>query len=273
MLNKIAENSASENPGDEMHRRRQRQQLDAMLGYCEIVDCRRQMLLAYFGEHMPEPCGNCDTCLTPPETYDGTVAAQKILSCVARTGQRFGAQHIIDVLRGSENERIRRFGHDQLPTHGVGQEFDAFEWRSVIRQLVAQGVLALDPEGFGGLRWTGESRAVVRGEREMRLRRDVLTKTARRKKAASVALTADMDGEIDAATAALYERLREVRRLLAADQGVPPYVIFHDKTLAAMAVHKPTNEEAFLRLSGVGEKKMERYGEEFMRVVREEDTA
>ena len=274
MLNKIAENSGSDDqPVDEMHRRRQRQQLDAMLGYCEIVDCRRQMLLAYFGEDLPEPCGNCDTCLAPPETYDGTVAAQKVLSCVARTGQRFGAQHIIDVLRGSENERIRRFGHDQLPTHGVGQEFDAFAWRSVLRQLVAQGILALDPEGFGGLKLTAASRPVLQGERELRLRRDVLTKTASRRRAASpAALTADFDGEVDAVTAALFDRLRAVRKDLAAEQGVPPYVIFHDKTLAAMALHKPTSGEAFLRLSGVGEKKLERYGERFMDVVRSAET-
>ena len=274
MLNKIAENSGSDDqPVDEMHRRRQRQQLDAMLGYCEIVDCRRQMLLAYFGEDLPEPCGNCDTCLAPPETYDGTVAAQKVLSCVARTGQRFGAQHIIDVLRGSQNERIRRFGHDQLPTHGVGQEFDAFAWRSVVRQLVAQGILALDPEGFGGLKLTAASRPVLQGERELRLRRDVLTKTASRRRAASpAALTADFDGEVDAVTAALFDRLRAVRKDLAAEQGVPPYVIFHDKTLAAMALHKPTSGEAFLRLSGVGEKKLERYGERFMDVVRSAET-
>ncbi len=268
MLNKIAEGGEA----DEMHRRRQRQQLDAMLGYCEIVDCRRQVLLAYFGEDLPEPCGNCDTCLTPPETFDGTVVAQKALSCVARTGQRFGAQHVIDVLRGSENERVRRFGHDRLPTHGVGLELDAFGWRSVIRQLVAQGYLALDPEGFGGLRLTAESRSVLQGERELRLRRDVLLKTATKRKAsAPAALVADPDAEIDAATAALFERLCAVRRTLAEEQGVPPYVIFHDKTLAAMAVHKPTGAEAFLRLSGVGESKLAKYGEAFMAVVREEE--
>ncbi|MCB1150975.1 DNA helicase RecQ, partial [bacterium] len=260
-----------EGEGDEMHRRRNHQQLDAILGYCEVVSCRRQVLLAYFGETMPEPCGNCDTCLDPPDTFDGLVTAQKALSCVARTGQRFGAQHVIDVLRGSENERLLRLGHDRLSTYGIGTELDAFGWRSVFRQLVAQGYLALDPDGYGGLRLTPAAGPVLKGAVDLRLRRDALEKKAVRSKTkVAEALTADVDGEVDASTAALFEKLRAVRLELAQAAGVPPYVVFHDKTLAAMALHRPVTAEQFLRLSGVGETKLERYGEAFLAVLREE---
>ena len=267
MLRQIVDKGES----DEMHRRRNHQQLDIMLGYCEATNCRRQILLAHFGEDMPEPCGNCDTCLNPPETFDGLIVAQKALSCVARTGQRYGAQHVIDVLRGSENERVMRFQHHLLSTYGIGDELDAFGWRSVFRQLVAQGYLALDPEGYGGLRLTPAASRILKGEVELRLRRDALEKTATRKsRKTSAALTAEFDvAEVDPATAALFERLRAVRKELAADLGVPPYVVFHDKTLAAMAMHRPLSDDQFLRLSGVGETKLERFGEAFMAVLRE----
>jgi len=270
LLRRIVE----EGEADEMHRRRNHQQLDAILGYCEVTSCRRQVLLAYFGETLPAPCGNCDTCLDPPDTFDGLVVAQKALSCVARTGQRFGAQHVIDVLRGADTERIRRFRHDRLSTYGIGTELDAFGWRSVFRQLVAQGYLALDPEGYGGLRLTPAAGTVLKGEVELRLRRDALEKAAvRKRRAQPEALTADMDGEVDAVTAALFEKLRALRLELADAAGVPPYVVFHDKTLAAMAHHRPTTPEQFLRLSGVGETKLERYGEAFLAVLREEGGA
>jgi len=267
MLRKLVDDGEA----DQMHRRRNHQQLDAILGYCEITDCRRRMLLAYFGEHMPGPCGNCDTCLDPPETFDGLEVAQKALSCVVRTGQRFGAQHVIDVLRGSENERVLRFQHHLLSTYGIGRELDAFGWRSVFRQLVAQGFLSLDPEGYGGLRLTPKAGVVLKGERELRLRRDALEKTSVRKaRKTPEALTAEFDSaEVDPAVAALFDSLRAVRRKLAAELGVPPYVVFHDKTLAAMAVHRPLSAEQFLRLGGVGEKKLERFGEAFMAVLRE----
>jgi ATP-dependent DNA helicase RecQ len=265
MLRKLADLSE----GDEMHRRRTSQQLDTMLGYCEVTDCRRQRLLAHFGETMPEPCGNCDTCLNPPVTFDGTVVAQKALSCVARTGQRFGAQHVIDVLRGGQSERVLRFGHDRLSTYAIGEDLDVFAWRSVFRQLVAQGLLALDPEGYGGLRLTPDSGAVLRGERELRLRQDALVKPAtRRKKRVAAALLVDPDVEVDAATAALFDRLRVLRKELATEQGVPPYVIFHDRTLAAMAQFRPGSSEEFLQLSGVGESKLAKYGEAFLAVIR-----
>jgi len=270
LLRKMAEGSDA----DEMHKRREQQQLDAMLGYCEVVDCRRRILLAHFGETLPEPCGNCDTCLDPVDTFDGTEVAQKALSCVARTGQRFGAQHVIDVLRGSENERVRHWGHDRLSTHGIGLELDAYAWRSVMRQLVARGLLALDPEGYGGLRLTEAAGPVLRGETDLQLRRDVLERigtakgAARQRRAAQPALTAAAGDLDDPAALALFDRLRARRAELAAEQGVPPYVIFHDRTLVAMAIHRPVDDETFLSLSGVGETKLERYGETFMALIR-----
>ena len=265
MLRKLADLSE----GDEMHRRRTHQQLDAMLGYCEVTDCRRQRLLAHFGEVLPEPCGNCDTCLDPPATFDGTVVAQKALSCVVRTGQRFGAQHVIEVLRGGGSERVLRFGHDKLSTYGLGVDLDVFGWRSVFRQLVAKGLLALNPDGYGGLRLTPSAGAVLRGECELRLRQDVMVRpAARRKSQVPAALIVDPEIEVDAATTALFQRLRVRRRELAAEQGVPPYVIFHDRTLAAMAQHRPGSPEEFLRLSGVGESKLARYGEDFLAEIR-----
>ncbi len=267
LLRKIVESG----DGDDMQRRRNMQQLDVMLGYCEITSCRRQVLLAYFGESESTPCGNCDTCLRPPETFDGLEVAQKALSCVARTGQRFGAQHIIDVLRGSKSARVLSFGHDQLSTYGIGLELDAFGWRSVFRQLVALGYLALDPEGYGGLMLTESARTVLRGENALRLRRDSLVKSAKRKKPRSfTALTAEASGvAIDPGTSELYDSLRQVRSRLAEELGVPPYVVFHDKTLAAMALHRPTTDSKFLAISGVGEKKLERFGDAFMSVLRQ----
>jgi ATP-dependent DNA helicase RecQ len=277
MLRKLVDDGE----GDEMHRRRASQQLDAMLGYCEVTACRRQRLLAHFGEVMPEPCGNCDTCLWPPETFDATVVAQKALSCVARTGQRFGAQHIIEVLRGGAAERVLRLGHDKLSTYGIGNELDAFGWRSVIRQLVAGGYLALDPEGYGGLRLTTAAGPVLRGELPLHLRRDVLERAtagagrgaARKARRAELALAADFDDTVepDAATTLLFERLRTLRKRLASEAGVPPYVIFHDKTLAEMARRRPTSEAALLGITGVGQAKLERYGEAFLAEMRVEE--
>jgi ATP-dependent DNA helicase RecQ len=230
---------------------------------------------------MPEPCGNCDTCLWPPETFDATVVAQKALSCVARTGQRFGAQHIIEVLRGGAAERVLRLGHDKLSTYGIGNELDAFGWRSVIRQLVAGGYLALDPEGYGGLRLTTAAGPVLRGELPLHLRRDVLERAtagagrgaARKARRAELALAADFDDTVepDAATTLLFERLRTLRKRLASEAGVPPYVIFHDKTLAEMARRRPTSEAALLGITGVGQAKLERYGEAFLAEMRVEE--
>lgn len=271
MLRKLAENSDA----DEMHRRLENQKLDAMLGYCEVTACRRQVLLDYFDEVLPEPCGNCDTCLNPVATFDATVAAQKALSCVVRTGQRFGAAYIIEVLRGSQNERIMRFGHDQIPTWGVGAEYDAWQWRSILRQMTARGLLTVDPSGYGGLMLTSRARPVLKGQEELHLRQETLTKTSKRKKAkktATVAALIDDDTLNTEANQALFEALRGLRLQIATEQELPPYVIFHDKTLAAMVVHRPVTEDQFLALSGVGEAKLKRYGEQFMKLIQADET-
>ena len=262
-----------EGEGDETTKRRGRQQLDALLGFCESTGCRRRMLLAWFGEELDAPCGNCDACLEPPETWDATVAAQKALSCVARTGQRFGAQHLIDVLLGKPTDRVKALGHDRLSVFGVGGELDAAGWRSVLRQLVAGGRLALDPEGFGGLRLSEAARLLLKGEERLELRRDAVHRPAPRLlRGRSLAAVADeAGGDPDPETAALFLRLRDLRKRLAAAQGLPPYVIFHDRTLADMARLRPADEYALLEIGGVGEAKLERYGAAFLAAIRGEE--
>ena len=246
------------------HEWAQHHKLSALFGYCETVDCRRKVLLNYFGEQMDgEQCGNCDNCLNPVETWDGTVAAQKVLSCVARTEQRFGASYITNVLRGADTKKIRRFGHDQLSTYGIGAERSKKEWRSVIRQLVAKGLLRVDVSGYGALQLTEACAPVLRGEQAVEFRRDPAPKTTSTTKKAS---RDDFAGS--PADQALYEALRQRRTELARDQEVPPYVIFHDATLRAMAEHRPTTPAAFGQISGVGAVKLERYGEAFMDVIR-----
>jgi len=264
---------AETSDADQQHKRSERQKLDTMLGYCETVTCRRQLLLDYFGEKLADPCGNCDTCLEPVDTFDGTEAAQKLLSCVVRTGQRFGALYIIDVLRGSESERIEKFGHDKLSTYGIGTEFDGWQWRSIIRQLVTRGLLAVDLEGYGGLRLTPSARAVLQGGESLMLRKETAAasrqKKVKKKKATAALLLESGTAQESEANQALFEQLRELRRSIATEQEVPPYVIFHDKTLAAMAMHRPVDDGAFLQISGVGQAKLERYGEQFLAVLRE----
>ena len=243
---------------DEQHKRIETQKLERMLGYCELTSCRRQALLAYFGDELAEPCGNCDTCLNPPETWDGTVAAQKALSCVYHTGQRFGVNYLIDVLMGKDNERMRRFGHHQTSTFGIGEELDRNQWRSLYRQLIAQGYLAVDQEGHGGLRLTHACRPLLRGEQTLELRR--LRKEDSRKLRKKKASFQGAQGE-------LWEALRRKRLELAQEQGVPPYVIFHDATLMAMMEYRPQTLAQMSRISGVGERKLEAYGQEFLDVL------
>jgi ATP-dependent DNA helicase RecQ len=256
---------------DDLHKRAERQRLDAMLAYCELVTCRRQTLLRHFGDELPEPCGNCDVCLTPPETFDATVAAQKLLSCVARTGQRFGANYVIDVLLGSDDERITRFGHDQLSTHGIGGELDRNGWRAVVRQLMARGLLAPDAEGHGSLRLTEEARAVLAGEETLQLRKDPMRAPgAGRKRAGKAARVALADAQDDPDVTARFERLRELRLQLSREANVPPYVVFHDKTLVAMAALRPQNESELMEISGVGQSKLEKWGAAFLEALREE---
>tara|TARA_R110002110_G_scaffold91264_2_gene237421 strand:+ start:35719 stop:37518 length:1800 start_codon:yes stop_codon:yes gene_type:complete len=244
--------------GSEEHKRGEQQRLNAMLGLCEITTCRRQALLAYFGDELPQPCGNCDTCLEPVSTWDGTQAAQMALSAVYRTGQRFGVAHLIDVLRGAENDRIFQFEHHHLPTFGVGTDLDANQWRSVFRQLVARGYLSVDMERYGALRLQEKCRALLRGDEDIALRRDV------QRKAARAQTKRPLPDELDVA---LWEALRDCRRVLAEEQGVPPYVIFHDSTLQEMCLGMPEDMMAFGRISGVGERKLEKYGTAFLQVI------
>ena len=249
---------------DEMRKRLEVRKLDAMLGYCELTTCRRQTLLAYFGETLPERCGNCDNCLTPVASWDATEACQKALSCVYRTGQRFGAGYLTDVLRGLSNKRIRRFGHDRIPTHGVGADIDPYRWRSLFRQLVARGLLSVDMEGYGSLRLTASSWPVLRGEEEVLMREDL-----RPARAGAGRRPKEPPPPPDPATwdESLWEALRAQRTRLARAQSLPPYVIFHDSTLREMVERRPRTLEEFARLSGVGETKLSRYGEEFLAVI------
>ncbi len=258
----------AESGADETHKRAERHKLDAMLGLCELTTCRRQALLSYFGETRDQPCGNCDTCLSPPETWDATVVAQKALSCVHRTGQRFGVMYLIDVLLGKDDERIRRFGHDRLPTFGIGTELDAKAWRGVFRQLIARGLLTVDVEGHGGLHLTELCRPVLRGDASLWLRREVAatrrTKAARggtgREKTAAGGFESPGDQ-------ALWAALRTLRLELAKARNVPPYVIFHDATLAEMVRRRPATLGELGALSGIGERKLAAFGEQFLEVI------
>ncbi len=247
-----------ESDADEAHRRVERQKLDAMLGYCELTSCRRQSLLGYFGDALPAPCGNCDNCLDPPQSWDATTAAQKALSCVHRTGQRFGVNYLVDVLLGKDDERIRRFGHDAISTFGIGQDLGANDWRAVFRQLVARGYLVADHDNYGGLRMTPACRPLLRGEESLHLARQTAQPRRSKKSRAQPAASGDP----------LFEALKSRRREIAQAQGVPPYVVFHDSTLAAMAAQRPQSLAEFADLPGVGERKLETYGAAFLEVIR-----
>jgi len=246
---------------DDFHKRIERQRLEAMLGLCELTTCRRQALLRYFGETLAEPCGNCDTCLEPVVTWDATDAARKALSCVYRSGQRFGVSHLVDILTGKDNERVREFGHQRLSTFGIGRALSATQWRSVFRQLVARGLLAVDPEGYGGLRLTEACRPLLRGEANLELRRDPERQS--RKSAARRG-----PRFVDAESERLWEALRACRRQLAEEEGVPPYVIFHDATLMEMLERRPRTGAQLAQVAGVGARKLERYGDAFLEVIR-----
>ena len=257
-----------ESDAADRQKRVEHQKLDALLGYCETTRCRRQVLLAYFGDTLEEPCGNCDACLSPAVTFDGTEAARKALSCVYRTGERFGAGHLIDVLVGAETERMRELGHDSLSVYGIGKEFSRVEWRSILRQLVASGLLVVDTAGHGGIHLGPDCRAVLRGEKRIELRRE----EARRRKTAGerAAKRAGAAGlGDDPGDRALFEALRARRASLAKAQGVPPYVIFHDTTLIEIARRRPRDLADFAGITGVGQAKLERYGAIFTEVVRD----
>ena len=246
--------------GSEEHKRAEQHRLNAMLGLCEVTSCRRQVLLNYFGNDLPEPCGNCDNCLEPVDTWDGTEAARMALSAVYRTGERFGVKHVVDVLLGSETDKITQHGHDQLPTYGIGTAIDNDQWSSVFRQLVARGYVCVDMERFGALRLEEKCRPLLRGEEQIELRRDIKKKEAKR--LTKTFLSEDIDS-------ALWESLRECRRELAAEQGIPPYIIFHDRTLQEMCVTVPQTMEQFGLLGGVGERKLDKYGPTFLQAIND----
>jgi ATP-dependent DNA helicase RecQ len=246
---------------DEQHKRRERAKLDALLGWCEVTECRRRPLLAYFGEQSAADCGNCDNCLSPPATWDGTEAARKLLSAVYRTGQRFGAAHVIDVLLGNATDKVQRHRHEVLSVFGIGTELAAPAWRSLLRQLIVQGYLSVNHEGFGALTLMDASRALLRGETTLRVREEAKAPTSRKKPRSPLGDVAPDEQE-------MWEALRECRRQLAAEHNVPPYVIFHDATLRQMLAERPADREGLLGISGVGQAKLERYGERFLEVLR-----
>ncbi len=268
LLRRLIEDSDAE----EQFKRVELHKLNALLGFCETTQCRRQVMLNYFGEQLPNPCGNCDTCLAPVASWDGTVAAQKAMSCIYRTDQRFGVNYLIDVLTGKDQERIRRFGHDRTSTFGIGKDLSADQWKSVYRQLVAAGLVTVDMEGHGALKLTEHSRPVLRGERILHLRRDP-EKPARGRGEAKARDDRPVrsDAPLDPEANVLWERLRTLRRDLAQQQGVPPYVIFNDATLREMLTYRPRDPAALVRISGVGTVKLERYGADFLRVLAEHE--
>jgi ATP-dependent DNA helicase RecQ len=247
----------------EERKRLERRKLDQLLGYCESMQCRRQVLLAGFGENYPKPCGNCDNCLTPAASWDATDAARKALSCVYRSGQRFGAAHLIEVLRGADTERIRQLGHDKLSTYGIGADLDAGMWRGVFRQLVAASVLEVDAEGYGGLRLTAASKPILQGQQTVMLRKDSPRLRQRERGGSPVA------AEVAELDLPLFQALRQLRAQLAKEQNVPAYVIFHDATLRNIAQQRPADLRALARVGGVGGSKLERYGPALLDVVRQ----
>jgi len=255
--------------GDESFKRIQGRKLEALLGFCETVECRRQVLLGYFGEVYPTACQNCDNCSQKVETWDGTVAAQKALSCVYRTGQRFGAAHLTDILMGNSTRRVQQLGHDRLKTFGVGQNLSQNEWRSVFRQLMAAGLLTVKMAEISGFRLTEKSWPVLKGQRQISLRRDPHPVKAARKIQATdkpeFLLT-------DEGSTSLWDKLRRLRLDISKRLGVPPYVVFHDKTLIEMVALRPTSREQFLQVTGVGERKAEQFGELFLTAIREAES-
>jgi ATP-dependent DNA helicase RecQ len=255
----------------EERKRLERQKLDALLGYCESTACRHQTVLRYFGEDHPGDCGACDNCLEPAETWDATRAAQMALSCVYRTGQRFGAGHLSDVLVGKITERVDKFNHHTLPTFGIGKELNAAQWSSVYRQLVASGILESDIEAYGGLKLTEAARPILRGERSVWLRRDTdpvkrkaprAERTARRKDKPRLSYSGANDDP-------LWLALKAKRLELAREQGVPPYVIFHDSTLLEIFNRRPATVDEMAGISGVGQAKLARYADEFLSVLKD----
>ncbi|MCU1725755.1 DNA helicase RecQ [Pseudomonas sp. 7P_10.2_Bac1] len=258
MLKQMLQNSE----GDERHKRLEHHKLDAMLALCEETRCRRQTLLAYFDEDMPQPCGHCDNCVDGVQTWDATEPARQALSAIHRTGQRYGTGHLIDVLLGRENEKIRSVGHQHLSVFGLGKARSEGEWRTLFRQLVARGLADIDIEGYGGLRLNDSCRSLLRGEVTLELRRELKPQTTVKSSSASPASQLVRGDEREQ-----WEALRALRRKLAEEHGVPPYVIFPDSTLLEMLRSQPTSLSDMAKVSGIGARKLERYGEAFLEVL------
>ena len=255
---------AQESDGSEQFKRAERHKLDAMLGLCEVTSCRRKVLLNYFADNAPDQCGNCDNCQIPPQTWDATEAAQKLLSCVYRTGQRFGAMHMMDVLQGKETDKVVQHGHQQQSTFGLGKNIHEAQWRSLIRQLVVRGLLRVDIEGYSALQLTDLCRPVLKGEQSLFLRIEEIKAPTAKKPGSKSARKAQILPEDQE----LWDELRECRKMLAEESNVPPYVIFHDVTLKEMLDTMPTSEAEMLRINGVGESKLEKYGDDFLHILR-----
>jgi ATP-dependent DNA helicase RecQ len=236
------------------------QKLEAMLGLCEQISCRRQTLLSYFDETLDQPCGHCDNCIEPPPTWDATEAARKALSCVFRTGQRFGVNYVIDVLMGKPHERILRNHHDAISTWNIGSDLSVNQWRSLFRQLLVYAYLESDPDLHGGLKLTPRARPLLRGEESLMLREvTVIQKKPR---------SAKTKVNLEVADTPLFEALRALRKSLAEENSVPPFVIFHDRTLLEMVSEQPKNLSELSRISGVGEQKLKRFGEAFLSAIQ-----
>ena len=250
-----------DNTEDPDQRRIELHKLNAMVDFAESSVCRRRILLNYFGQTLEQDCGNCDVCLDPPERFDATVPAQMALSCVYRVGQRFGIKHVVDVLRGLDNERIRRLGHDRLSTYGIGSETREQEWVSLLRQLIHLGYLVQDVGNYSVLKLTERARPLLRGEQSLELARPRVRERDRKRPRATAT-----EGPYDET---LFEQLRALRKRLAETQGVPPYIIFGDASLIQMARDKPRDAEALLAVSGVGQTKFERYGQDFLEAITE----
>jgi ATP-dependent DNA helicase RecQ len=250
-----------ESDAPDQRKHMERQKLDALLGLAETAGCRRQVLLSYFGDHCA-PCGNCDTCAEPPTLFDGTVAAQKALSCIYRTGERFGQAYVVDVLLGVENERIAQFGHDKVSTFGIGTEHDGRTWRAILRQLIALRFIAVDLAGHGGLSIAPAGRDFLRDKGVLMLRVPPPSRARRASPARGAAPSVVAEGD-----RALFEALRQKRLELARAQNVPPYVIFHDKTLIELAAARPASRAQMAGVPGIGEAKLERYGPAFLAVI------
>ena len=249
--------------GSEQFKRAERHKLDAMLGLCEVTSCRRKVLLSYFADEAPNQCGNCDNCQLPPVTWDATEAAQKVLSCVYRTGQRFGVVHVMDVLQGKENEKVLQHSHQELSTFGIGSDIHEAQWRSVIRQLVVRGFLRVDLEGYSALQLTDLCRPVLKGEQLLHLRKDEIKAPATKKGSAKSYKKTQIPPEDQE----LWDELRECRKYLAEEHNVPPYLIFHDATLKEMLDIMPMSGPELLNITGVGDSKLEKYGADFIEII------